>query len=381
MKNVNRILLSAMLIPMLLSPIKAFAGETITSYKVQNGDSLWKISTSTSLSIDYLKAVNNLNNLNMNYLFPGQILKLKPDVHNYIVKSGDTLWKIATANKLTVDSLKVLNKLSADNINVGQVIKLRPDTITYTVESGDTLFLLAKKFGSTVDNIKNINNLTGTNLSLKQQLLIPYNAQQVKSSVTSTVTESVIVPSRGVVATTPEPIKNFPSITYIVQAGNTATSIAKSFNVSVSDIMKYNYMGVDDWFSVGQKIAINGYAPRDYAVTKGTDKSPTQFGNVVDWYRDGQYLLKRNDVFTIVDFTTRKQFTVKVTGGFAHADIEPLTSSDTAVMKSLFSSWDWTPRPVVIFKDGMNIAGSLSGMPHSFNTVLDNGVSGHFDLY
>lgn len=387
MKNINKILLSAMIIPMLLLPIKAFAGETITSYTVQSGDSLWKISTKTSLSIDYLKAVNNLNTLNMNSLYPGQILKLTPDVHNYIVKSGDTLWKIATANKLTVEYLKVLNKLNINNINVGQVIKLKPDTITYTVMQGDTLYLLAKKFGSTVDVIKSINNLTGTNLWVKQQLLIPYNSQLTNNGSsasapnTSPVLSPVIVPSPVVVATTQEPVKDFPSITYIVQAGNTASSIAKLFNVLASDIMKYNYMGVNDWFNVGQKIAINGYAPRDYAVTPGMDKAPTQFGTAVDWFRDGQYLLKRNDVFTIVDFSTRKQFTVKVMGGFTHADIEPLTSSDTEVMKSLFTAWDWTPRPVIIFKDGMNIAGSLSGMPHSFDTTPDNGVSGHFDLY
>jgi LysM repeat protein len=308
MKNANKVLLSAMIIPMLLAPIKAFAGETKTQYTVQNGDSLWKISNKTSVSINSLIALNNLNNLNMNNLLPGQTLKLMPDTPNYIVKKGDMLWKIATDNKLTIDYIKILNKMNTDIINIGQIIKLRPDT-------------------------------------------------------------------------TPQPVKDFPSITYIVQAGNTASSIAKIFSVNASDIMKYNYMGVNDWFNEGQKIAINGYAPRNYAVTPGMDSTPTKYGNQVDWFRDGQYLLRRNDVFTIVDFSTRKQFTVKVLGGFDHADIEPLTSSDTAVMKIIFSDWNWTPRPVVIFKNGMNIAGSLSGMPHSFDTTPNNGVIGHFDLY
>jgi D-gamma-glutamyl-meso-diaminopimelic acid endopeptidase CwlS len=326
MKNVNKILLSAMIIPMLLAPIKAFAGETATSYTVQNGDSLWKISAKTGVTIDYLKVVNNLNSLSMNNLLPGQILKLIPDVNNYIVKSGDSLWKIATANKLTVEYLKALNKLNTDIINIGQVIKLKPDTIA------------------------------------------------VPSPV-------VVIPSPIITQNTPQPVKDFPSVTYIVQAGNTADSIGRLFNVSAVDIMKYNYMGINDWFNIGQKIAINGYAPRDYAVVPGMDKAATQYGTAVDWFRDGQYLLKRNDVFTIVDFSTRKQFTVKVMGGYTHADIEPLTASDTAVMKSLFNEWNWTPRPVVIFHNGMNIAGSLSGMPHSFDTTPDNGVIGHFDLY
>ena len=164
MKNVNKILLSAMIIPMLLAPIKAFAGESKTSYIVQNGDSLWKISNKTSLSINSLLALNNLNNLNMDNLIPGKAIKLMPNVHNYTVVNGDRLWKIAATNKLTTEYLKLLNKMNSDIINIGQVIKLNPNTITYTVKQGDTLFLLAKRFGGSADNIRNINNLTGTNL-------------------------------------------------------------------------------------------------------------------------------------------------------------------------------------------------------------------------
>jgi len=78
---------------------------------------------------------------------------------------------------------------------------------------------------------------------------------------------------------------------------------------------------------------------------------------------------------------TGKAFTVKVLGGYNHADVEPLTVNDTNVIKELWANWEWTPRPVVIFKDGMNIAASLSGMPHSFDTTPDNGVVGHFDCY
>lgn len=39
---------------------------------------------------------------------------------SYTVKSGDTLWKIATTHKLTVDELKSLNKLTSDAIKVDQ---------------------------------------------------------------------------------------------------------------------------------------------------------------------------------------------------------------------------------------------------------------------
>lgn len=372
MKNITKILLSAAIVSMLLTPTKAFALDS-SMYTVQKGDSLWSISSKFGISINYLKTVNDLNK---DTIMQGQVLKLLPDKHNYTVKSGDSLWKIATNNSTTISYLKTLNNLNTESLYIGQVIKLLPDTITHTVQQGDTLYLLARNYGTTIDDIKYINHLTSSNLVLNQNLLIPYKDQQIKQNSSASVSNSATATT-----STPQPVKAFPSITYIVQAGDTAESIAKKFNVTASNILKYNYMTNNDWFSEGQKIAINGYAPRDYAVTPGMDKALTQYGHLVDWFRDGQYLLKRNDVFTIVDFTTKKQFTVKVLGGYNHCDIEPLTASDTSVMKSLFGGWNWTPRPVLIFKDGMNIAASLSGMPHSFDSTPNNGVVGHFDLY
>lgn len=378
MKNITKILLSAMIVPMLLMPAKVFALDS-SIYTVQKGDSLWSISSKLGVSINYLKTVNDLNK---DTLMQGQVLKLIPDTHKYTVKSGDSLWKIAANNSTTISYLKTLNNLNSEIIYVGQVIKLLPDTITHTVQQGDTLYLLAKNYGTTVDDIKYINHLTSSNLVLNQKLLIPYKAQQIKDNISAAVSNpTTAITSGSVITSTPQPVKTFSSITYIVQAGDTASSIAKKFNISASDILKYNYMTDNDWFSEGQKIAINGYAPRNYAVTPGMEEAPTQYGHLVDWFKDGQFLLKRNDVFTIVDFTTRKQFTVKVLGGYNHCDIEPLTASDTSVMKSIFGSWNWTPRAVIIFKDGMNIAGSLSGMPHSFDSTPNNGVEGHFDLY
>lgn len=269
---------------------------------------------------------------------------------------------------VSISQIKSLNNLTTDTLQIGQVLKIKENKIYgtyYTVKSGDTLWRIAQSFGVSVDNIKKINNLNTDTIYLGQKLFIPEG------------TSSITPPPE----TKPTPVYQWPAVTYIVQSGDTVYSVARKFNTTVDNILRYNYMSPDDWLDAGDKIAISGYAPRVYTVTPGESTSPSTRGKVVDWFLEGQYIIKRGDIFTLVDVTTGRQFKVKMMGGYNHSDIEPLTPQDTEIMRSLFSTWQWNPRPVVIFKDGMNMATSLSGMPHGAQTINTNGVTGHFDLY
>lgn len=276
----------------------------------------------------------------------------------YTVKSGDNLWSIAAANNTAITNLKAINGLTSDIILIGQQLKLTPST-KHTVKSGDSLWSISRSFNTTITAIKDYNGLVSDSLQIGQVLYVP---------TTNTITK-------------PAPVLYWPSVTYVVKAGDTLSGVAVKFSTTTANIMKYNYMRDGEWLNEGQKIAINGFAPRNYAVIANESTAPLRIGKLVDWFLDGQYLIKRNDIFIITDVKTGIHFQVKMLGGVNHSDVETLTANDTATLKTLFPVWEWTPRPMVIFHNGMNIAASLSGMPHSFDSISTNNVTGHFDLY
>jgi len=105
-----------------------------------------------------------------------QIEKSDTDEY-YIVKSGDTLSKIAKAHNTTVASLIKLNNIKNPNvINVGQKLILVEAYRTYTVVKGDTLSKIARDLlgnASRYPEIMGINGLRNTVISIGQKLKIP----------------------------------------------------------------------------------------------------------------------------------------------------------------------------------------------------------------
>lgn len=165
-------------------------------YIVQKGDSLWSIANKYGLTVDKLK---DMNNLSSNMLTVGQRLLVKdtsssPDVGvYYTVVAGDTLYGIANKYGLTVDELKKMNNLKSNNLTINQKLLVSgtgEDTDsgeydTYIVKSGDSLWSIASRYNTTVDKLKDINNLSSNLLSIGQKLLVPKNG--LSSNKTYTV--------------------------------------------------------------------------------------------------------------------------------------------------------------------------------------------------
>ena len=213
-------------------------------YIVKKGDSLYSIAQKYNTTVDELK---KLNGLTSNIINVGQILKL-PEKENivdydlYIVKKGDTLYKIANNYNISVNELKKINNLTSDTLSIGQQLLVpiidKSDYTIYIVKKGDSLYSIAQKYNTTVDSIKKLNNLASNLLSINQQLKIPTKKE--------------------------EEVQNFYN--YVVVPGDTLYSIAKNNNTTVGTIKSINNLS-SNVIDVGMqlKLPINFV----YTVKKG----------------------------------------------------------------------------------------------------------------
>ena len=147
-------------------------------YVVQKGDTLWGISKKFGISVNDLK---ELNNLSTNVLQIGQTLKVKKEqiddneqsINTYTVQKGDSLYAIAKMYDTSVEELKEINNLSTNVLQIGQVLKIPSKYKEYIVKKGDSLWKIAQENNTNVSTLTKINNLKSTTLQIGQKLLIP----------------------------------------------------------------------------------------------------------------------------------------------------------------------------------------------------------------
>ena len=186
----------------------------------------------------------------------------------HIVKSGESLWKIAKKYKISLKELYKLNPYLKKKkfIKPGQKIcisklkkrknRVQRKFIVYKVKKGDSLIKIAKKFGVKVSDIKKMNRLKSSRIYVGQTLKIPIVSKGEKQ-----IAKSELRKSKG---------KSF--IIYRVKRGDTLIKIAKRFKVSLKDLRRINNLKSDKLY-VGQKLKIPVRAARIYKSDRGKPAS------------------------------------------------------------------------------------------------------------
>src|ERR671935_1118187 len=102
-------------------------GSPAAAYTVRQGDTLWKISRQTGISVPELIRINGIKDPNR--IYPGQEIRLAaaaaPTAGTYRVQGGDTLSSISRKTGVSVSTLAALNHLQPPYlIRAGQVLML-----------------------------------------------------------------------------------------------------------------------------------------------------------------------------------------------------------------------------------------------------------------
>lgn len=175
------------------------------------------------------------------------------EASSYTVKSGDSLWKIANDNNLSVSDLKQFNNLTSDLILQNQVLQLAstnsPRSVqneptkkaeggVYVVKAGDTLSAIARQYKTTVAAIQNLNGISDHMI---------YAGQSLKVSGTATPPPTATAPPSTPAASTSE--------TYRVVSGDTLSGISQRHGISITQLMNWNNLTSSN-IRVGQVLKV-----------------------------------------------------------------------------------------------------------------------------
>lgn len=164
---------------------------------------------------------------------------------NYTIKKGDTLWEIARRYGTTVQEIASINNIQNPNlIYPGETIRVLTNSTTsgeetrgtgdiiYTVQRGNTLSEIAQEYNVTVNHIVELNNIQNPNLI--------YPGQKLR------ITESDVQSLNPITQNS----------TYTVKRGDTLSSIARRYGVSVDYLVRINNIQNPNIIYTGQLLQI-----------------------------------------------------------------------------------------------------------------------------
>lgn len=184
-----------------------------SSYTVKSGDTLWHIATTHGLKLGELI---NLNNVNINdIIYPGQVLTLSSKTSTQPTGSSNN--QPVTATPAPSNETKV----ASSNTQEATPVTSSAPTGSYTVKKGDTLNNISKATGVSVATLAGSNNIKNMNAIYPGQIL-------VLSSTTpaQTVAPSSVTPAPAQSSQPTAPAQSQPSVANTTPAASTAPAQA-----------------------------------------------------------------------------------------------------------------------------------------------------------
>ncbi|MDR0727937.1 MAG: LysM peptidoglycan-binding domain-containing protein [Puniceicoccales bacterium] len=163
---------------------------------------------------------------------------------NYTVAKGDSYWRIAQSYGVPLRDLLSANGAGREDVLlIGQELqipirKAPPNTEFYLVCRGDTLTAIARRSGCSVGEIRQLNSISGDTLIVGQKILVPTSG-----------TTNRPMRELGVVNADPKDV-------YVVRRGDTLSSIAAAYGMTLRELMDLNNIAQADHIREGQKLAI-----------------------------------------------------------------------------------------------------------------------------
>ena len=213
----------------------------------------------------YLVIPNNKKDI-----FTAAISKLPKDERlawqRYKIKSGDSLGKIAQKFHTSISLIQSVNKIKGSQIRAGKYLLIPVATqaldsyilseqqrivksqsreragtkFEYQVKSGDTLWDISRAHKVTSAQIAKWNGMAPKDMIKPGQKLVIWQKAPSQFNRSNTAEQAVM-----------------RNITYKVRKGDSFARIAGKFNVSISDIERWNNLSRENYLQPGQKLKLS----------------------------------------------------------------------------------------------------------------------------